>query len=429
MQTSLEHLTNTRVKINIEASDSDIESFKQSALRLLATDVNVAGFRSGKAPLNLVEKHIDPNRLSQQVLELALDRLYSDTIVKQGLRPVNNPSIELKSYVPYSQLNFTAEVDVIGKITLAKYQNLSVTKDNTKVSVKDVDEVLKRIQDQLATLEEVDRAAKIKDLLVIDFEGVESNTKEKIPGASATDFNIILGSKTLIPGFEEALVGCKKDQQKTFDLTFPANYQVNSLKNKKVTFSVTINKVQQRKLPFIDDQLAKQAGPFNDLSELKSDIKKNLEDNLAKDQLTKWQNELIDKIITASKVDIPEILINDEEKRIDQEQKHNAAYAGLTWKEYLDREGLSEESYKSLLSKQAKARIKTGLILGEIASIQKVSVTKQDLENQVNAFRQQYANDQQMLAELDNANNLQDIKNRLLVDKTLQAITALNPNN
>jgi len=429
MQTSLEQLTDTRVKIIINANVSDIEPFKQIALQQLANSVNIAGFRNGKAPLNIVEKHIDSNRLSQQVLELALDKLYANSIVEHSLRPVNNPAIELKSYVPYSQLEFTAEVDIVGKITLAKYQDLSIPIDKSKVSVKDIDEVLTRIQDQLATLKEVDRVAKNKDQLVIDFDGVDSITKEKIPGASATDFNIILGSKTLIPGFEEALIGCKKEQKKSFDLVFPADYQVSSLKNKKVKFSVKINKVEQRELPQIDDKLAKQAGPFNSLSELKTDIKKNLEANLKKDQLIKWQNELIDKIVSSSKVAIPKIIIEEEEKRIDQEQKQNAAYAGLTWSEFLDREGLGEDTYKSLLNKQAETRIKTGLILGEIATIEKVSVTKQDLDNQINELRKQYANDQQMLAELNNDNNLQDIKNRLLVDKTLQTITNLNHTN
>ena len=426
MQITTEAIDKTKIKLNIKADSNELNVAKQQALKNLSNNVRVPGFRSGSAPASMVEKQLDPNVLAEESLSLAVNALYSTALIQEKLRAVNNPEVNVTAFVPYTQLEFSATVEVIGKLKLGMYKGLKVPKDSVKVSAKEINDVIERLRNQLASRNEAEREAKSGDEVVLDFKGVDAKTKEPISGADGKDYPLILGSNSFIPGFEDQLIGLKKDQTKDFDIVFPSDYGVKSLQKKKVNFNVSIKSVNERSLPKADDAMAKLVGPFKSMEELKADIKKELAENAEREAQSKQQNEILDKIVSASSVDIPEALVTEESERLEREQRQNAAYSGLTWKEYLERDNLSEESFIDLAKQQASVRIKTGLILGEIASKENISVSADELEAKMSELKTTYASDQAMQEELKKPENRQDIKNRLMVEKTIEYLVSVN---
>lgn len=426
MQSKVEKLKPTRVKINVLSTAQELATAKKVAVKNLGNKIKVPGFREGTAPEVLLEKYIEPNALGQETLEIAVNSLYGNAIINEQLRPVNNPEIRIKSFVPYESLEFEAEVDIIGDVNIGKYKGLAIKRDEVKVSAKEADEVLQRMRSQAATRNAVNRAIKDGDEAVIDFKGTDPSTKEPISGAEGHDYPLIIGSKTFIPGFEEKLIGLKQNETKNFDIKFPANYSVSTLKNKKVNFEVSIKQVNEMAMPKLDDNFAKLAGPFKTIEELRADIKKELKANKADEALYKQQNEIVDSIVKSSDVQIPEALIKEEVNRLEQEQRQNVAYRGQTWNEYLQAENLDDKKFKELAKEQSMQRIKLGLVLGAVANEENLSISDQELKLKVDELKQQYANDQKMQEELAKTENQQDIKNRLLVEKTVNRLVELN---
>ena len=179
-------------------------------------------------------------------------------------------------------------------------------------------------------------------------------------------------------------------------------------------------------MPPLDDSFAKLIGPFKTFGELKNDIKKELTKTKEEEANSKQQNDIVEKIVNSSKVDIPKALVDEEAQRIESEQRQNAAYRGQTWTEYLEAQNLNEETFKQYADENAQIRIKTGLVLGDIALKEKLSVSKEEVAKKVEELKQQYSSDQQMQAELANPANQQDIQNRMLVEKTVEKLVELN---
>lgn len=426
MQTNLEKINSTKVKLVIETNKAELTQAKDQAVKKLGVNVRIAGFRAGKAPVNMLEKGIDPNTLSQETLEIIVNKLYSDAVIANRLRPVSAPEITIKTFVPYSELTFVAEVDIVGEVVLGKYKKLGLAKNPVTVTQTEINDVLKRMQKQLATKTEVKRAAKNDDEVVIDFDGFDAKTNDPINGASGKDYPLIIGSKSFIPGFEEGLIGSKVNENKDIKLTFPADYGIASLRSKKVLFKVKIKSINELVLPKLDDSFAKLVGPFNSVEELKKDIKKELSNTKNDQALSDLQNAIVEKIVNSSTVDIPERLAEEESSRIETEQRQNAAYNGLTWNEYLENQGLTEDSFKAAALEQAKVRIKTGLILGEVASSENITISSEEYNTKINALKKQYASDQKMQEELSDPKNQQDLKNRLMVEKTVDYLVEQN---
>jgi trigger factor len=407
----------TKNHLVVTATSEDLEPIKRQVLGHFRKNVKVPGFRPGKAPISLVEKNIDQKALIDEFLEHAVNDLYRSALEREKLRPVAAPNVELKKFVPFTNLEFHAEVETIGEIKLANYKSIKLAKTPVTVSLKDINEIITNLQKRMAERVEVNRAAKLKDEVVIDFDGSDEDGKP-INGASGKDYPLVLGSKSFIPGFEEHLVGAKKDQEKVFNITFPDDYGVAALQSKKVNFKVTAKKIQELKEPKLDDEFAKKAGPFKTLAELKADIKSQLQVEKQKEADQKYENDLIQKIVEKSTVEIPEVLIEEQAERLEEEEKRNIVYRGQTWQEHLDAEGVTEAEHKERQKPDAQLRVKAGLILSEIADKEQITVEPDELEIRIQMLKGQY-NDPAMQAQLDKPENKQDIAARLLTEKTV----------
>jgi trigger factor len=296
MQVTKEYTSPTSIKLNIEAGQALLDEVKQAVLAKLAANLKIQGFREGKAPLSLVEKNVDQSLLQTEFLEQAVNRLYVDAIVQENIRPVAQPEVNVKKFVPFTTLEIEAVAPAVGEIKLGDYRQIKVDKKPVKITDKDVEEVIAQLKTRAAEREEVKRAAKDGDEVVIDFSGTDTKTKEPISGADGKDYPLVLGSNTFIPGFEPNLIGLKAGDDKTFDIEFPKDYGVQALQSRKVTFKVTVKKVQQVVEPKLDDAFAAKVGQFKTVDELKADIKKQLQTERQQEAERAFENDLILKI-------------------------------------------------------------------------------------------------------------------------------------
>jgi trigger factor len=421
MQLSQDKLNDTTTKLTVTADKEVLEAAKLRAVKRLSKNLKVQGFRPGKAPLHILEKQLDQNYLQSEFLEDIVNQLYVEAAQELKLRPVSQPQVTIKKFVPFTELEIDYEVEIIGAIVLPDYSKYSVTRKPVTVVAKDIDDVLTNMRTRGATRKTVKRAALDGDSVVLDFTGTDAKTKAPIAGADGSDYSLVLGSKSFIPGFEEEVIGLKAGESKEFVITFPADYGSVELQKKKVNFAISVKEVQAVELPKLDDSFAKNIGPFESLAALKTDIKKQLTDERNLEADREYDNELLEKIAKATKITVPDSLIEDEIDRIEAEEKRNLVYRGQTWQEHLDAEGVDEKQHREKNRDGAVIRVKAGLVLAQVAEVEDIVVSPDELNIQVELLRGRYT-DPTMQAELDKPENRRELMSRMISEKSMTAI-------
>ncbi len=421
-------ISKTRIKLTISSSDDELKVIKNKVVTKLGKNSKIAGFRTGKAPLHVIEKHLDQSSLQSEFLDEAINFLYTQAIKKEAIRSLGRPEVSLSKFVPFTTLEFQAEVDILGVIKVADYKKIKMPKPTIKINAKDVNEVLDSLKTRSAERKSTSAPAKSGDEVVIDFEGVDSK-KQPISGADGKDYPLILGSNNFIPGFETNLIGLKKGEEKTFTLTFPKDYGVSALANKKVTFSAKIKEVRKLIEPKLDDNFASSVGPFKTLSDLKVDIEKHLSIEKQQQANAKFEAELVKQIVDGSELELPKSLVDEQIDRLKAEVRQNIVYKGQTWQEMLDSLKLTEEEYnKSQLLPEAKIRVKTGLVIAEISNLEKIQLTQEEIDNQMQELKNQYK-DKQMQEELNKPEARQEIASRMITQKTINKLVNIATKN
>ncbi len=408
------------VKLVITAQEADLSPLKQRTLKKLAPQVKIAGFRAGKVPLNLVEKNLDQTAFQSEFLDAAVNALYNQALDQEQLRPVANPEMTLSKFVPFTNLEFTLTVPVIGEIVLPDYKKIKLAKKEPKVEAKDVTEVVASLQKRMAERKAVTRAAKLGDEVTIDFKGTDDKG-EAVNGAEGKEYPLLLGSNTFIPGFEDNLIGMKPAETKTFTITFPKDYGVSALKSKKVTFEVTVSAVNELAEPAADDEFAAKTGPFKTIADLKEDIKKQLLIERQNEVDRAYEEELLKKIADKTKLSVPKQLVDEQIERIEREEKQNLMYRGQTWEEHLKSEGVTEAEHKEQKREAATERVKIGIVLSEVAETEKITVSPEEFGARMQLLKTQYK-DETAQKELEKPEVQRDILARMMTEKTVAAL-------
>lgn len=423
MQVTKNNESKTKVRLSIKATQDELDPIKKHVVKELGKDAKIPGFRPGTAPVEVIEKNLDPQMLQRNFLDQALTQLYTSAAKQQDIHPVSKPEVNMKKFVPFTELEFEVTTETIGPIKMGDYKNIKTEKtEDTKVSQKEIDEVLASLQTRAADKKEITRAAKEGDEAVIDFKGVDESG-QPIQGAEGQDYPLVLGSKSFIPGFEDNLVGVKAGEEKTFELEFPKDYGVQAMAGKKVKFTVSVKKVQEVAKAELDDKLAAKVGPFKNLDELKADVKRQLEHEKKHQSERQLQNEIVKKVVDKSEVEIPNSLVEQQATYNIDEIRRNLTHRGQTYQEFLNQEGKSEEEYKEKVVKpQAKDQVKASLVLSEIAKLENITVTPEELEVRVQMLKGQYK-DQAMQAELDKPENRREISSRMITEKVLTKLS------
>ncbi len=426
MKHSIKNQSDTKVLVTVTLSADELADIKQKTLRRLADKAKVAGFRPGKVPANVVEKNIDPTTLSSEMLEDAVNASAVEAFEAAKLIPLDRPKVEVQKYVPGQELVYTAEVEIIPAIKLGDYKKLKAKKDVVKVTDKDVAEVIDRLRKSAATKKDVTRAAKLGDEVTMDFAGTDKDGAT-VPGATGTDYALELGSNTFIPGFEDGLVGKKVGDKFDLPLTFPKDYHHKPLAGAKVTFAVTIKGVKESAIPELDDAFVAKVGPFKTVDELKADISRELTEQKEREAVDKLKDSLVEQLVKSSHVPAPDVLVNDQLESIERDFTQNLMYRGMTLDQYLEQQGKTLEAWRAKdLREQAARRVQVGLALAELSKVEGIEVAKEELDARLKEMLEKYNNAPGIAEQLDTPEARRDIANRVLTEKTVDHLVAIN---
>lgn len=375
IKTKLEKLEHSRVKLEIEAPAKTMADFFEQAWQKIGPQIEIPGFRAGKAPKRLLFEKIGPNRFSQEVLDFALPQTYHQAITEHKLVPVQPPAISIINFQidlngEAVELKYTAEVDVLPEVKIKDYKKLKIKKiefDWKPATKEEVATVVSRLQKENAIFEEKSGFAEKGDRVEINFEGKINGVAQE--NLTSKNHPVILGEGTLIPEFEKEIVGIKKGESKKFNI---------KMKDKKVDFEVEVTNIQKVILPPADDALAKK---FNQKSfaELEKEIEKSINEGKERQTNLRQENAVMEKMLTVSAVELPESLVEQEINRLIESQRQNLAAQGLTLEQYLEKIKVSLEKMRVDLKPQAEKNIKYGLILGEIAKEMKLDLKDKEV--------------------------------------------------
>jgi trigger factor len=426
MKTTVKKLSDTKVELTISLGSEELSAAEQVALTKMAADVKVPGFRKGKVPVSVAAKHVNPAALQEQTLDNALSKAVAEAFMAEKIQALDRPAVDVKKFVPGQELEFTAEVEIIPPVKLGNYKKLKAKRQAVKVEDKEVEEIITRMRENFTEKTEVKRAAKEGDEAVIDFTG----KKDDVPfdGGAAKDFALKLGSGQFIPGFEEGVIGHKAGETFDLKLTFPKDYHAKELAGADVVFTVTLHKINELSLPEVNDEFAAKCGPFTSVDELKADIKREITAQKEREADEKLKDELVGELAEASKVALPELLIDDQIRSIEQDLMQNLMYRGLTLDSYLQTQKFTDkDDWRAKEARPAaEKRVKAGLVLAELSKELGVEVSHEELSTQIETMKQQYGKDPKIAERFNDPNVHRDIANRMITDKTVEKLIELN---
>ncbi len=424
MKTKFKKLSDSRVELTVTLDAKDLKPAKEEALKKLAKEIKVEGFRKGKVPMEVAKKFIPENDLNAETVDFAVRSTVIPAFQKSEKSPLVMPSVNVTKYVPDEILEYTATADIVPEVKLGDYKKLGVKKEEVKVEEKDIKEILDNIATSFAEKKAVKRAAKLTDEVIIDFVGKKDG--KAFEGGSAKDYKLVLGSKTFIPGFEDGIVGHEPGDKFDLKLTFPKDYGVKDLAGEKVVFETLLKQVNEVKKAEINDAMAEKCGPFKTLAELKKDIKKNLGAQNEHKLNEKFKDDLVNALVKKSTVPVPEILVSDQMRMIRDDITRNAAAQNMSFEDLLKANHETLESWEKQAKKVAEARVKASLALQALAVEQKITVSDDLVAAKIAELKDVYKKSPEALKNLKDPNVKADIKNRMIIEATLDYLVKIN---
>lgn len=425
MKTKLKNISDVKVELTISLGAEELKAAEQVALTKLAKEVKIEGFRKGKAPLEMVAAQVDPILLNQETLENALSKSVAEAFLKEKVQAINRPEVDVKKFIPGTELEFTATTEIMPKVELGDYKKLGVKKEAAKVSKKEVKETIDRILKNFAEKKKVEREAKNGDEVIIDFLGKKDGVA--FDGGKAEKFPLELGSKSFIPGFEEGLIGKKAGDELSLDLEFPKDYHAKDLAGAKVVFEVKIHEVRENVEPEINEEFLSKLGDFKTKEEFEKQIEEDLKTQKQAEADEKFKDKLVKKLAEVSKVTVPEILLEDQKRSIEMDMQQNLMYSGLSLEDYLDRMGKTREEWlEKDVKEAAEMRVKSGLALAELSKVEKVKSDTKELDDRIAQLKEQYGNSKEVQKQLSSDDVRRNLANQILTEKTIDLLVKFN---
>jgi trigger factor len=374
MKITVEDISSVKKKLHIQVLPDAIEREMKKALADVAKKAKIPGFRPGKAPKNVVEKHYQAE-IQSEVMNRLISESYLQALNENNLIAVDMPNItNISPLEKDAPLNFTAMVEVRPKIDLGTYEGIEVKETPVSVSDEELLQTVDRLREMYARLDVVEGQALDKThTAIIDFEGFHDG--KPILGAKATDYTLILGTGSLIAGFEEQIIGMQKGESREISVTFPADYNNKELAGKDAKFTVTLKEVKRKVLPELNDEFAKDIGDNKTLDELKARIKEDLEVRKKSERVTGQREEILNMLVASHTFDVPEGMVEKELMSMARSQAMRAARQGMDIKNF------DITQFRLTNRDLAVKRVKGFLLLDEIADREKVEVT----DGEVNA--------------------------------------------
>jgi len=420
MKAVVENISPVKKKITIEIAPDAVSKEMDKALADVAKKAKIPGFRPGKAPKNIVEKHYGDD-VRSEVMHRLISESYMQALRENNLNPVDLPTIDdVSPMAKGSPLNFSATVEVRPDIALGTYDGIEVKEQDLVVTDEEMNQTIDRLREMYAQLEVVEgRPLENNDTAIIDFEGFREG--KPIDGAKATDYMLTLGSDSLIPGFEEQLVGMKREETREIKVTFPTDYNNQDLAGKDATFTIALKEIKKKVLPDLNEEFAKTLGDYKTLDELKESIKKDLEARKRSEQSSAQREEILSKLVEAHAFDVPPGMVSRELQSLARQQAQRMARRGADAKLF-DIAKFTEEN-KPL----AEKRVKGMLLLDVIADKEKVEVSDQEITAALNVMARSSGQTVDAIKKYYDSleGGLDNLRSSLIQEKTLGVLLSL----
>lgn len=424
MDYSKKEIAKNKVEYTVTVNGEKMSINHERALHKIGRNAKIAGFRKGHVPERVLEQHLDPARVADvEINEVVTDSI-RELLAKDNLMPLDQPTVSVTKYVPGQELEFTATFDLMPEVKLSDPSKLTTKKPSSEISDKQVDDVIDRLRVNAAEKTAVERAAKNGDEVIIDFTG-SVNGKE-FAGGTAKNYALKLGSGSFIPGFEDGIVGHKAGEEFDVNVTFPKEYGAPELAGKKSVFKIKLLKVNELKMPELNDDFAKNMAPdLKTVEDLKRDIMNNLAETEMADAEQKYEEALLTEFAAKSKVDVPEVLVNDEIPQMKKRFTEGLMYRGLDLDKYLKQKDLTEEKWTEVeLRPAAEKRIRNSMVLTAFIEKEKITVNPEEVIEQQNKMLEQF-NNPKVKAHFKTPEYLAQINQQMLTKKALEKLVEL----
>ena len=375
--------------LTVKIEGKDWADAVKKAFNKIAKNVSINGFRKGQAPKALIEKRVSDNERFITAVDDNANVWMRAALEAEKLVPISQPQLDIKA-VDANGVELVFTFAVMPEVKLGDYKGLEYNLDEVAVSDEEIDAELNRMREQYAEVQTKDGAAAEGDTVNIDYEGFKDDVA--FDGGKGTNYDLVLGSHSFIPGFEEKLVGVKAGEEKDLNLTFPENYHAKDLKGAAVVFKVKVNEVKTKVLPEVNDEFAKDvnAAGVETVADLKNMIRTRIEDGKKSQAENKADTALMDKLVENAEIDLPEVLVEEEVNNQIQQLAQQISQYGMNFNQYLSMMGKKIEDVRAEYTDNATKTAKLRLILEEIAKVEALEPTEEDLENEYNNIAAQY---------------------------------------
>ena len=421
MSVQVEKLEKNMAKLTVEVPAEEVEKAIQAAYLKEKNKISMPGFRKGKVPRAMIEKMYGAAVFYEEAANILIQDNYAKAMEESKEDIVSRPTIDVVQIESGKPFIFTAEVAVRPEVTLGKYKGVQVTKIDTTVTDEEVEAALEKEQQKNSrTVSVTDRPVQTGDTAVIDFEGFVDGVA--FEGGKGENHPLEIGSHSFIEGFEDQLVGHNAGEEVEVNVTFPEKYQAAELAGKPAVFKVKINEIKTKELPELNDEFAQDVSEFDTLAEYKEDLRKHLEVSKENDAKRAKEDEAIKKIIDKSTMEIPEAMIETQCENMINEFAQRIAQSGLSMEQYMQFSGMTIDGLKEQVRPEAETRIKSSLVLEQIAKEENIEVSEDEINAEVEKMAAQYGMEADKLKEYLGDAEKESIKRDLSVTKAVDLI-------
>lgn len=423
MSVQVENLEKNMAKLTVEVDAAEVEKAIEAAYQKEKNKISLPGFRKGKVPRKMVEKMYGPSVFYEDAANTLIQDHYPDAVDESKADIVSRPSISIVQIESGKPFIFTAEVAVRPEVKLGQYLGVEVTKQELVVTDEEIDaELEKERTNNARTVTVTDRPVQSGDTAVIDFEGFVDGVA--FEGGKGENHSLEIGSHSFIDTFEDQLIGKNAGDDVDVNVTFPEQYQASELAGKPALFKVKIHEIKAKELPELNDEFAQDISEFDTLAEYKEDVKKHLMEQKENEAKRTKEDEAIQAIIDKSEMDIPEAMLETQCENMVNEFAQRISQSGLSMEQYMQFSGLTLDKLKEQVRPEAETRIKSSLVLEQVAKEENIEVTEEEIDAELEKMAANYGMEVDKLKEYMGDSEKESMKRDLAVTKAVDLIMA-----
>ena len=423
MSVQVENLEKNTAKLTIEVPAEKFEEAVQHSYNKNKGKFNIPGFRKGQAPFNMIKKMYGVGVFYEDAVDEVIDASYPDAAKESGLEIVSRPSISIEEIEEGKAFVYTAVVAVKPEVTLGEYKGVEVQKTKSEVTEEDIETEIKRAREKNSRLITVeDRGIEDGDQVTIDFDG--SVDGKRFEGGKAEDYPLTIGSHTFIDNFEEQLIGKTTGEECEVNVTFPAEYHVEELKNKPAVFKVKVKEIQRKELPEANDDFASEVSDFDTMEEYKKDLTEKLQAEKIEAAKTADEDKVVAKVIENATMEIPDQMVEEQVNGMVNDYARRLESQGISFKQYVEITGMTAEKIGEQMKPQAIKRIQTRLVLEAVVKAENIQADDAAVEEQFDKMAEDFKMDKEQIKGMFGEEQMAQLKEDLAVQKAIDFLVA-----